>query len=244
MDLHQVWFRVGPRRKSPVIEGVLFDLFETLVTESNTSMRRASSLASELSVNEDAYRRHWRSRRPDVVLGRSTFRETLAQITRALGGTPDERLLDDLRSERMSDKAAVMRDVEPEVLAAVEALRGRGLKLALVSNSFAEDVAGWDRSPLRPFFDVTLFSCGIGLAKPDSRIYLLACRDLAIAPAHTLFIGDGADDELSGACTAGLGACRALWFLSRWPHATLPPSEPGLRHPTDVVHAAMPVIPA
>jgi len=90
--------------KSPVIQGVLFDLFETLVTESNASMRRASSLASELSVNEDAYRRYWRARRLDVVLGRSTFRDTLAQIARALGGTLDERLLDDLRSERMSQK--------------------------------------------------------------------------------------------------------------------------------------------
>lgn len=226
-------------RESPVIEGVLFDLFETLVTESNASMRRASSLASELGVNGDGYRRHWRSRRPDIVLGRSTFRDTLAQITRALGGTPDERLLDDLRSERMSQKAAVMRDVEPDVLAAVEALRGRGLKLALVTNCFAEDVASWDSSPLHPFFDVALFSCVVGVAKPDPRIYLLACRDLAIAPAHTLFIGDGADDELSGARTAGLSACRALWFLSRWPHATLPPSEPGLRHPTDVVQAAI-----
>jgi len=34
-----------------------------------------------------------------------------------------------------------MRDVEPDVLAAVEALRERGLRLALVTNSFAEDVA-------------------------------------------------------------------------------------------------------
>jgi FMN phosphatase YigB (HAD superfamily) len=193
--------------KSPVIQGVLFDLFETLVTESNASMRRASSLASELRVNEDGYRRHWRSRRLDVVLGRSTFRDTLAQITRALDGTPDERLLDDLRSERRSQKAAVLRDVEPDVLAADEALRGRGLRLALVTN-------------------------------PDSRIYLLACRNLDLAPARTLFIGDGADDELAGARRAGVSACQALWFLARRPPTTFAPDDRSLWRPSDVVTAA------
>lgn len=224
--------------KSPVIQGVLFDLFETLVTESNASMQRASSLASELGVSEDAYRPYWRARRPDIVLGRSTFRDTLAQIIRASGGTPDERLLDDLRSKRMSQKAAVMRDVEPDVLAAVGALRERGLRLALVSNSFAEDVAGWDSSPLHPFFDVALFSCDVGLAKPDSRIYLLACRNLDVAPAHTLFIGDGADDELAGARRAGVPACQARWFLARRQPPAFAPDDRGLWRPSDVVTAA------
>jgi HAD superfamily hydrolase (TIGR01509 family) len=221
-----------------MIQGVLFDLFETLVTESDALVRRASSLAPQLAVNEDAFRRHWRSRRPDVVLGRSTFRDTLAQIARALGGTPDEKLLDDLRSERMSQKAAVVRDVEADVLAAVEALRGRGLRLALVTNSFAEDVAGWDSSPLPPFFDVALFSCAVGLAKPDPRIYLLACRNLDIAPAHTLFIGDGADDELAGARRAGLQACQALWFLARRRPPAFAPDDRGLWRPSDVVTTA------
>lgn len=221
-----------------MIQGVLFDLFETLVTESDASIRRASSLGPRLGLDEDAFRRHWRSRRPDVVLGRSTFRDTLAQITQALGGTPDERLLGDLRSERVSQKAAVLRDVEPDVLAAVEALRGRGLRLALVTNSFAEDVAGWDSSPLHPFFDVALFSCAVGLAKPDSRMYLLACRKLDIAPAHSLFIGDGADDELAGARRAGVVACQALWFLTRRQPPPFAPDDRGLWRPSDVGTAA------
>ncbi len=129
--------------------------------------------------------------------------------------------------------------VEPDVLQAIDAVRARGLKLAVVSNSFAEDVAGWENSPLCSFFDVTLFSCAAGLAKPDPEIYLLACRQLYVPPDRALFIGDGADDELDGARTAGIRACRALWFLSRWPHATLARDDPGLWHAADVVHAAI-----
>jgi len=222
-----------------MIQGVLFDLFETLVTESATSIRRASSLAAELGVDENAYRQHWRSRRSDIVLGRCTFRDALAQVVRTLGGTPDEKLLEDLRSERVKQKAAVLRTVEPDVLAAIDGLRARGLKLAVVTNSFAEDVAGWDGSPLRSSFDIMLCSCAIGLAKPNPEIYLLACRELRVPPGRALFIGDGADDELDGARTAGLHACRALWFLSRWPHATLTQDEPGLWHAADVLQAAI-----
>jgi HAD superfamily hydrolase (TIGR01509 family) len=108
----------------------------------------------------------------------------------------------------------------------------------LVTNSFAEDVAGWDSSPLHPFFDVALSSCVVGLAKPDSRMYLLACRNLDIAPGHALFIGDGADDELAGARRAGLQACQALWFLARRQPPAFAPDDRGLWRPSDVVTAA------
>src|SRR5437660_3597454 len=219
-----------------MIQGVLFDLFETLVTESYASIQRASSLASGLGVNEDAYRRLWRSRRPDVMLGRATFRAAVAHIARTLGVSPDQSLLDDIRSERMRQKAAVLGDVQPDVLATMEALRARGLRLALVTNSLAEDVAAWDRSPLHPFFDVALFSCVAGLAKPDPQVYLLACRELDLLPPHTLFIGDGGDDELAGALRAGVQARQALWF-SRTPGQR---REHALRHPSDVVRAASP----
>jgi putative hydrolase of the HAD superfamily len=217
---------------------VLFDLFETLVTESTASARRASSFAQDLGVNQDAYRSHWRSRRLDVVLGRCSFRDTLAQIARTLGGTLDHTLLDQLRSERVAQKAAVLRSVDADVLATLDDLRAAGLKLAVVTNCFAEDVAAWDSSPLRAYFDVTVFSCAVGLAKPDSEMYLLACRELHVSPTRALFIGDGGDDELPGARAAGLRADRALWFLSRWPHATIAHDDPGLWRASDVVHAA------
>jgi HAD superfamily hydrolase (TIGR01509 family) len=222
-----------------MIQAVLFDLFETLVTESAASVRRASSLAAELGVDQNTYRKHWRSLRPEIVLGRCSFRNALTQIVRALGGTPDEKLLEQLRSERLRQKAAVLRTVDPDVLAAIDTLRARGLKLAVVTNSFAEDVAGWEGSPLRSFFDIMLCSCAVGLAKPDPEIYRLACRELRVPPARALFIGDGADNELDGALSAGLQACRALWFLARWPHGTLAPDEPGLWHAADLVEAAM-----
>jgi HAD superfamily hydrolase (TIGR01509 family) len=224
-----------------MIQAVLLDLFETLVTESAGSIRRAGSLAAELGVDENGYRQQWRSLRPDIVRGRCQFREALTQIVRTLGGRPDEDLVEQLWSERVRQKATVLRTVEADVLGALDALRDRGVKLAVVTNSFAEDVAGWESSPLRSYFDMMLPSCAIGIAKPNPEIYLLACRELGVAPSHALFVGDGADDELNGARSAGLHTCRALWFLSRWSAASLAHDEPGLWHPADLVAAVMAV---
>jgi HAD superfamily hydrolase (TIGR01509 family) len=222
-----------------VIQAVIFDLFETLVTEASGPVRRASSLARELGVDDDAYRRQWRSQRRDVVLGRCSFREVLAHIVRTLGGTVNEELTEQLRSERVVQKTTVLRSVEADVLAAIGTLRARGFKLAVVTNSMPEDVAGWDSSPLSPFFDVATFSCSVGLAKPDPKIYLLTCQELRVSPDGALFIGDGGDDEIAGARAAGLAACRALWFVSGSPNSTVTRASPGLWRTADVVHATI-----
>ncbi len=223
---------------TPVIDAVLFDLFETLITESGTVTQRASALAARLRVDHEAYRHLWRFRRSDIVLGRSSFSDVLSWIATRLGTSPDEKLVEQLRSERLAEKAAVLHTVEPDVLATLATLRTKRLGLAVVTNCFAEDVASWEGSPLRPYFDVTVFSCTAGLAKPDPEIYLRACRELDVAPDRALYVGDGGDDELAGARRAGLSTCRALWFLSRWPHVVLRPEDPGLWHVADVVNAA------
>ena len=75
------------------------------------------------------------------------------------------------------------------------------------------------------YFDCSVFSFEVGLAKPDPEIYMQATRRLGVAASDTWFIGDGAQEELSGAEQAGLRAFRALWFLRRWLHFTDEPSS-------------------
>ena len=220
------------------IQAVVFDLYETLVTELDAPVRRASSLASQLGVDERAYKREWNALRPEIIVGRFTFRDTLKRIVATLGGVVDDAVLERLRVERVAQKGEVLRKVDADIVGAVRELRGRGQKLCLVTNAFAEDVAGWAESPLRPFFDVTVFSHAVRLAKPDPAIYQEACRALDVAPRRALFVGDGAD-EVAGAGVAGLAASRALWFVSRWPNTTLRRGDPGLWHIGEVVDVVL-----
>ena len=104
-------------------------------------------------------------------------------------------------------------------------LRSRNVRLGIVSNCFAEDVAAWSQCALACYFECTVFSFEVGVAKPDPAIYMEATRRLGVAASDTWFVGDGAQEELSGAEQAGLRAFRALWFLRRWPHFKDEPSS-------------------
>jgi HAD superfamily hydrolase (TIGR01549 family) len=201
-----------------MVRAVLFDLFETLVTESHTRPPGVSSLAPSLGCDRDAFRREWRVRRPDVTTGRLSFRQAIGDITSALGCPADEATLQQLREHRLRAKAKPFEQIEDHILRMIDDLRCRGLRLGVVSNCIAEDVAAWPHSALAARFDCTVFSFEVGLAKPDREVYREAARRLQVDAAHTWFIGDGENEELSGAEHAGLRPIRATWFLKRWPH--------------------------
>lgn len=92
-------------------------------------------------------------------------------------------------------------------LATVRAMRERGLKVGLISNTMIhghlhrEDMA---RFGLLDFFDHTVFSGDVGLWKPDPRIFRRVLDALGIAPEEALFVGDRIVDDVGGAQSVGM----------------------------------------
>jgi putative hydrolase of the HAD superfamily len=64
----------------------------------------------------------------------------------------------------------------------------------------------WAETPFAGALDELVFSCDVGISKPDPRIYEIACERLGVEPDECLFVGDGANDELPGAERAGMAA--------------------------------------
>jgi HAD superfamily hydrolase (TIGR01509 family) len=201
-----------------MVRAVCFDLFETLVTESETRPSGVASLAPSLGCERRAFRKEWKALRPAVVAGRVSFRQAISDVTAACGRQVDAATLQSICDERVRSKARPFQEVERPILMMLDALRQRGVRLGVISNCCAEDVAAWSQSALAARVDCALFSFDVGLAKPDARIFLEAARRLGVAAADTWFVGDGADEELAGAERAGLRALQACWFLKRWPH--------------------------
>ncbi len=92
-----------------------------------------------------------------------------------------------------------------EMLAAIQAIRARGLRGGALTNNWAtaegsgsgssggrEARAGPDDATrgLRDLFDVFIESSVEGLRKPDPRIYELACSRLGVTPAEVVFLDD------------------------------------------------------
>ncbi len=200
-----------------MIEAVLFDLYETLVTERGIVPVRASSLGERLGLDGTAFRLAWRAQRARVLRGQLSFAAALHEVATSLGRPADAAVVRSLSHERRVEKAALFDRFDPEALGVLRQLKDRGIRLAVVSNCFAEDVAAWPSCPAASCFDATAFSFEVGAVKPEAAIYLHTLQRLGVAPEAAWFVGDGGDDELQGAQRAGLRAAQAGWFRGELP---------------------------
>ncbi|WP_411125625.1 HAD family hydrolase [Streptomyces sp. x-19] len=88
----------------------------------------------------------------------------------------------------------------PDAAEVLAALHGRGIRVGLLSN------IGWDLRPvlrahgLHRHLSACVLSYEHGLQKPDPRLFTLACKELGVAPARVLMVGD--DRTADGGATA------------------------------------------
>jgi putative hydrolase of the HAD superfamily len=214
------------------IAAVVFDLFETLISESELQPTRAGSLGATLGLDDRAYRGLWKTQRPRIVVGDISFADALVEISRTLGGRVDPDRVRRIVDQRVREKAAAYARIHARIAALITTLRDSGVRLAVISNGFAEDVVGWPQCALAQAFHCAVFSCKERVAKPDPAIYLRAVQRLGVEPERTAYIGDGGDAELAGAERAGLRPARAAWFVPQ-PHQ--PGPWPELENPDAVL---------
>lgn len=205
-----------------MINTVIFDLFETLITETHVCPTRAGTLAGVLGFDRAAYKAQWKARRPRVVTGELSFADALTEVSESLAGKADAVTIRNICDQRAREKASAF-VCDERIRGLIDELGARRVALGVISNGFNEDVRAWASCELATAFHCSLFSCIEGVAKPNPEIYNRAMDRLAATPEHTIYIGDGGDDELAGAERAGLRAYRAAWFVpvphqpSRWP---------------------------
>ena len=101
------------------------------------------------------------------------------------------------------------------IIALLESLRDRGLKLALVSNAFdprwllQRDL---EQMGLAERLDFAVFSSEVGKRKPHPEIFRRALDALEVEPERALFVGDRLYEDIRGAGELGMTTVQALWF--------------------------------
>jgi HAD superfamily hydrolase (TIGR01509 family) len=195
-------------------EAVLFDAGDTLIRLSGSGERLLYRAAAGLGVDrldpaEVAY--VWQR-----VLDRSGTAEELAkgrdlssarhrEVWVALYAEAGcERLAPGLSAELYAlTVSAGSWEAFPDTLPTLRALRDRGLRVGIVSDT------GFDLRPalgllgLTPFLDTVVMSFEYGACKPAAKIFLTACDQLGVHPERTLMVGDNPLTD-SGAVAAGL----------------------------------------
>ncbi|OKI47393.1 HAD family hydrolase [Micromonospora sp. CB01531] len=187
---------------------VIFDLFHTLVDGANSERDRVvGEMGLMVGVPPEAlvaaYHATWRDRMTEWDVA-----ETVRILAGRLGGTPTEDQVARAAAHRRELATRVLARVAPETLAVLDALRADGHPIGLISNATAETAEAWPSSALARRFDVAVFSCELGVAKPEPTIYRTTAERLGAGPTDCVFVGDGADGELAGAAAVGMTVIR------------------------------------
>lgn len=192
---------------------VIFDLFETLVSEFDAGHPSTTEVAQTLQLPVEDFQREYVNHRPARCTGQLDYATSLRYIVGKLGGKSPENTIKTLAERRHSAFTAHLRRIEPEILDMLNDITASGIRIGLISNTDGSEVLDWANSPLSGFFEVTVFSHVVGMVKPDAHIYQHACKNLGVVPSDCIFIGDGNSDELRGAAQVGMSPFCAAWFL-------------------------------
>ena len=118
---------------------------------------------------------------------------------------PDAQL--DLDSyEQKLEKERDSATLYPEARKVLEALNQRNLKLGSISNLASQYKKPFFELGLHDYLDEFLFSCEVGLIKPDPMIYHKMIAELGIDPSQALMIGDNAHTDVDGPKSIGMNA--------------------------------------
>jgi putative hydrolase of the HAD superfamily len=177
---------------------VIFDLWDTLVDYDEAGGRAFQDrVAALLGRDPGEFAAMWLQDRPK--------RETGPLRDYALTLCGNEAVADEVVALRHASTRAMLKP-RPGAVETLRELRARGLRLGLITVCTDDVPEVWSETPFAGLFDSTVFSCTVGLRKPDPRIYRLACEEFRVEPAEAMFVGDGANDELAGAERVGMRA--------------------------------------
>ena len=171
-----------------MIEAVIFDLFDTLIhlkRDTNPYLQLCRTIGDSSRIRES------------LVVDAAT----LADFCDHLGVSHPPNLS---TIQRDLDADIDHAETFPDSLAALHALRERGLRVALISNLASPYKRAVVRLELESHFDAILYSCDLGFAKPDPNIYLDALMKLNASAESTLMVGDSQRSDVDGPMAVGI----------------------------------------
>ena len=178
-------------------KAVIFDLWDTIVdfdVAGTTAFHH--DVARRVGRDPDEFIALWNEGRAARDSG--SFRDYLLSLG------VDDHADDVIRLRHEETRRQLV--PRPGAVETIEELRRRGLRTGMISVCSDEVPLLWPETAFAELFDSTVFSCSVGIRKPDPRIYRLALDELEVAPQEAIFVGDGANDELAGAERVGMRA--------------------------------------
>jgi HAD superfamily hydrolase (TIGR01549 family) len=218
-----------------MIDTVIFDLGGTLLRDDTpdmeAGMRRLHEAAGgnqHPSAEEflEAFQALWKEMLPsrdknDLELHAWSIMRLLFEM---VGMRPNLSMLE---LEREFFDAAIHFKIESGAIETLSALKDRGCKVGLLSNTlFSEEVLHeqLEHFGMRRFFDSYVISSAYGIRKPNPAIFKVALQHLHSQPEQSLYIGDTPRFDIAGANRSGMVS---VWYN---PKGEEEPASPKPQH--------------
>jgi putative hydrolase of the HAD superfamily len=196
------------------IQAVIFDMYETLVTQFCSPLYYGTQIAQDLDLAPEVFLPDWRKTEADRATGKRTFEEVIQTLMRQHGIRSSEKYRQVVK-KRIAIQEDCFRHLHPEILPMLTALKEKGIKIGLITNCFSEESKLIRESVLFPWFDVPCLSYELGIRKPDPAIFRACLEALGIPARNCLYVGDGGSQELEAARDAGMQALQATWYRQK-----------------------------
>ena len=198
-------------------KAVVFDLFETLITEWGHEKYTKKAMCADLGIEKEEFDVYWEEKEQERYLGGISFEESVLYACEKCKKQIDPSLLERITEKRVKTKSECFNHVLPDVYRLLRTIREMGLKTAIVSNCSSEEVQVFKESEITKYFDAAVLSFEVHMKKPDFCIYEEASKRLGIDLGECIFVGDGGSNELVGARNAGMKAIQAKWYTNQHP---------------------------
>jgi putative hydrolase of the HAD superfamily len=171
------------------MDAVLFDLYDTFAWSrwGELSDHVADRLGLERTALHAAYDR---TRRDRGIGAFGSAEGDMAAVVRAAGIEPDPALIRELTEYERSFLAGGGVTLYEDSVEVAGALRGRGVRTALISNCSHSTIPLVPLLGLDTLLDVVVLSVEAGVAKPDAGVYHAALDRLAVPPEAAVFVDD------------------------------------------------------
>ncbi len=193
------------------IQAVIFDMYETLVTQFCSPLYYGAQIAQDLGLTPENFLPGWRSTEEARATGKKTFEEVIAQLLHDHGIYTPEGYRS-VVEKRTNIQADCFSHLHPQILPMLSRLKEKGIKIGLITNCFSEEAKLIRESKLFSYFDAPCLSYEFGVRKPDPAIYRKCMEKLGISAENCLYVGDGGSQELETARALGMQAVQAVWY--------------------------------
>ncbi|MBD3308849.1 HAD-IA family hydrolase [candidate division KSB3 bacterium] len=190
-----VWTNLSQGGRTMSIKAFIFDLYGTLIVRKERQFihqiiqyHPRQLLGGQKTTGLGSLVVNMKQRLMATDLSTQSIPQDVLALFASTSHLPPAQIEHELRESLLAESCSAK--LFPGVKTILTFLKRRGYRIGVVSNVSTYHKDPFFRFGLDRLVDAAVFSCDVGIIKPETAIYLEACNRLGVTPKEVVFVGD------------------------------------------------------